>query len=148
MKKGICLFLAGCFLFSPSVFAANEDRLIAPGASAAVVDAKAHTVLATIKLTGELARPMGAVASPDGKWVYVTTGRGKMLVAIDTTTHVVAWSVEVGQRPWGVAISPDGSTVYTANGPSNDISIVDVAARSVVGRVKAGDRPWGAAIAP
>ncbi len=34
------------------------------GGTVAVVDAKAHKVRATIKLTGEMARPMGAVAAP------------------------------------------------------------------------------------
>ena len=116
------------------------------GGTVAVVDAKAHKVRATIKLTGEMARPMGAAASPDGKFIYVTTGRGKNLVAIDTKTHTVAWQVEVGGRPWGVAVSPDGTTVYTANGPTNEIAIVDVATKSVVARVKAGDKPWGAAV--
>jgi DNA-binding beta-propeller fold protein YncE len=42
----------------------------------AVVDTKNHSVIKTLKITGELARPMGVVASPDGTRVYVTTGRG------------------------------------------------------------------------
>lgn len=118
------------------------------GSSIAVVDAMAHKVLNTIQLTGELVRPMGAVVSPDGAFLYVTTGRGKMLVAIDTKTNTPVWSVEVGQRPWGVAISPDGKTVFTANGPSNDVSIVDVASRAVTARIPVGERPWGIAILP
>jgi len=88
------------------------------------------------------------VVTPDGKTLYVTTGRGKMLVAIDTATNRPVWEVEVGTRPWGVAVSADGSTVYTANGPSNDISIVDVATRSVTDRIVVGERPWGIALQP
>ena len=42
-----------------------------------VVDARRHAPLKTIALTGENARPMGAVAAPDGRFVYVTTGRGR-----------------------------------------------------------------------
>ena len=102
----------------------------------------------TIALSGESVRPMGAVVTPDGKTLYVTTGRGKMLVAIDTATNRPVWEVEVGTRPWGVAVSADGSTVYTANGPSNDISIVDVATRSVTDRIVVGERPWGIALQP
>jgi len=97
-------------------------------------------------LTGELARPMGVVASPDGARVYVTTGRGQMLLAIDTAKNEVVGSVKVGTRPWGVGISPDGKRLYTANGPSGDVSIVDVAAKSVVKKVKVGDRPWGVTV--
>src|SRR5687767_12611880 len=54
------------------------------GGSVAVIDAKRHRLLTTIKLTGELTRPMGAVASSDGARVFVSTGRGKSVVEIDT----------------------------------------------------------------
>jgi YVTN family beta-propeller protein len=113
-----------------------------------VVDATKHAVVKTIKLEGENIRPMGTVVSPDGKFLYVTTGRGKMVTAIDTATNTPAWSVEVGPRPWGIAIAPDGKTLYTANGPSNDVSVIDVASRSVTGRISVGDRPWGIALLP
>jgi YVTN family beta-propeller protein len=116
------------------------------GGSVAIVDARKHVVLRHVKLEGESVRPMGAVASPDGRYVYVTTGRGRRLVAIDTSTDRPVWSVEVGTRPWGIAVSPDGGTLYTANGPSNDVAIVDVASRAVRARVAAGDSPWGVAI--
>ena len=87
----------------------------------AVVDAKKHAPLKTIALTFENARPMGIVAAPDGRYVYVTTGRGKKVVAIDTATDKPVAGIEVGPRPWGIALSRDGNTLYTANGPSNDV---------------------------
>jgi YVTN family beta-propeller protein len=118
------------------------------GGSIAVIDARAHKVLETITLTGELVRPMGAVATRDGRHVLVTTGRGKMLVVIDAATSMPVATVEVGQRPWGVDVTPDGTTAFTANGPSNDISIVDVAARTVKVKVPVGDRPWGVVFLP
>ena len=111
-----------------------------------VVDTKNHTVIKTLKITGEMARPMGVIASPDGTRVYVTTGRGQMLVAIDTAKNEVAASVKVGTRPWGVEISPDGKRLYTANGPSGDVSVVDAATMTIVATVKAGRSPWGIAI--
>jgi YVTN family beta-propeller protein len=91
---------------------------------------------------------MGAVAAPDGRHVFVTTGRGKNLVIIDTATNMPVGSVEVGDRPWGLDVSRDGKTVFTANGPSNDMSIVDVDTRTVKARVKVGERPWGAVFVP
>jgi YVTN family beta-propeller protein len=112
----------------------------------AVVDAKKHVPLKTIALTFENARPMGIVAAPDGRFVYVTTGRGGKVVVIDAQANASVAEIEVGPRPWGIAISRDGNTLYTANGPSNDVSIVDLAQRSVVGRVKVGDSPWGVAL--
>ena len=84
-------------------------------------------MIKTIKMANDTLRPMGVAVAPDGAFVYVTTGRGRLVVIIDTKTNEVVGSIEVGQRPWGIAISPDGKTLYTANGPSNDVSIVDVA---------------------
>ena len=58
----------------------------------------------TIKLEGgDLVRPMGVVSSADGKQVFVTTGRGKSVVVIDTATNAPIASIEVGERPWGIA---------------------------------------------
>ena len=113
------------------------------GASVIVVDARAHKVIETIQLTGEMVRPMGVVATPDGRQVLISTGRGRSLQIIDTGTNTATAAVEVGERPWGVAVSPDGRTAFTANGPSNDVSFVDVASRTVIAKVTVGDRPWG-----
>jgi YVTN family beta-propeller protein len=57
------------------------------GGSVAFVDAKKHVVLKTITLSGPMFRPMGGVAAPDGKHVFITTGRGKNVVIIDTATQ-------------------------------------------------------------
>lgn len=118
------------------------------GSGVWVVDAMKHAVLDVIKLTGEMVRPMGAVASPDGVYVFISTGRGRNVVIIDTKTNQPVGSIQVGERPWGIAVSPDGKTVFTANGPSNDVSFVDVESRSVKATVKVGDRPWGVVFVP
>ena len=63
------------------------------GSAVIVVDAIAHKPLDTIKLEGgDLVRPMGVIASADGKHVFVTTGRGKSVVIIDTATNKVIGS--------------------------------------------------------
>ena len=113
------------------------------------LDAKKHACSKTIKLTGDNSfRPMGGVASPDGKFVFMTTGRGKNVVILETATNKQIASIEVGERPWGIAVSPRWRTVFTANGPSNDVSIVDVASRAVKAKVPVGDRPWGIVFVP
>ena len=81
-----------------------------------VVDAMTHRVVQTIQLAGELVRPMGVASSADGRQVFVSTGRGKSVVMIDTSTNTPTGAVEVGDRPWGVAVSLDGTTVFTAKG--------------------------------
>lgn len=119
-------------------YVANENS-----ASLSVVDATTHRVIQTIQLGDQRLRPMGVVASHDGRHVFVTTGRGRQLVIVDAAAGETVGAIDVGERPWGVAVSTDGGTVFTANGPSNDVSFVDVASRSVTARVKVGERPWG-----
>jgi YVTN family beta-propeller protein len=136
-----------------TAFLPDSSRAYVPGENSGtitVIDAQAHKVLETITLTGEddLVRPMGTAVSPDGAHLFVTTGRGRHVVIIDTATNMQIAAIEVGERPWGIAVSSDGRTLYTANGPSNDVSIVDVESRTVRARVPAGDRPWGVAYVP
>jgi YVTN family beta-propeller protein len=85
--------------------------------------------------------------SPDGSRLYVSTGRGGSVIAIDTKTNKPVGSVAVGARPWGIALSPDGARLYTANGPSNDVSVVDTSTLSLITRIAAGTSPWGVAVA-
>ena len=118
------------------------------GGTVSVIDTSTHAVVETIRLTGEGVRPMGVAVSPDGAWVYVTTGRGGTVVKIDAATNHPSGSVQVGERPWGLAISPDGAHLYTANGPSNDVSVVETSALEVVATIPAGERPWGVAVVP
>jgi YVTN family beta-propeller protein len=135
-----------------TAFLPDSSRAYVPAENAgsiSVIDTARHRVIQTITLEGgPLVRPMGVVVSPDGAYLFATTGRGKHVVIVDTKTNMQVGAVEVGERPWGIAISPDGKTVFTANGPSNDMSIVDVEGRKVVAKVKAGDRPWGIAYVP
>ena len=86
--------------------------------------------------------------APDGTQVFISTGRGKNVVVIDTATNKAVAFIEVGDRPWGIAASRDGKTLFTANGPSNDVSIVDLASRTVKAKVKVGNRPWGVVYVP
>jgi YVTN family beta-propeller protein len=91
---------------------------------------------------------MSGVASPDGKFVYMSLGRGKGIAIIDTATNEHVGSFEVGDRPWGIAMTPDGKTIFTANGPSNDVSFFDTESRTVKARVKVGEGPWNVVFKP
>jgi YVTN family beta-propeller protein len=117
-------------------------------ASVTVIDAHRHVATGKLELEGENVRPMGVVAARDGRTVFVATGRGGTVVAIDTAKLAPRASLRVGQRPWGIALSPDGRQLYTANGPSNDVTVVDVAAWKVIGTLAVGQRPWGVAVGP
>ena len=112
-----------------------------------VIDAVAHVVTGIFKLEGgPLIRPVGLLVSPDGRRLYVATGRGTMLVALDAATGKSLGQVAVGPRPWGITMSPDGRTLYTANGSSNDVTVVDAMTLKVETKIAVGEAPWGAVV--
>jgi YVTN family beta-propeller protein len=114
------------------------------GASLTVFSTEDYQVLKTIALGDpQLVRPMG-IASPDGRQLYVTTGRFGALLEVDAQSGQVTRTIaKVGQRPWGLALSADGRKAYTANGPSGDVSIVDLGSGRVEGQIAVGGSPWG-----
>lgn len=117
-------------------------------AEVSLVDTVLKRVERVIKIEGPDVRPMGALASPDGKAVFVSTGQGNTVAVIDPDKNLCVGSIAVGGRPWGIALSPDGGTLYTANGKTDDVSVVDPVARKELMRVKAGQGPWGLAVGP
>jgi PQQ-dependent catabolism-associated beta-propeller protein len=117
------------------------------GGTVSVVDVAKRRRIAVIPLP-EGSRPMGVRVAPDGKRVYVATGRHGTVEVIDPATNTIVGSVKVGTRPWGLAITPDGKKVYSANGPSNDVSVVDTDSLKVIATIAVGQSPWGVALAP
>jgi YVTN family beta-propeller protein len=115
------------------------------GGTLTEIDVKRLAPIKTIDL-GKGMRPMGTRMSPDGKYLYVSTGRSKMAMVLDTSTNAVVASVEAGDRPWGIGLSPDTKTLYTSNGPSDDVSVIDIASRKVVKKIPVGHGPWGLAV--
>ena len=72
------------------------------GGTLSLIDTKRMATIKTIKL-GDGIRPMGTVMAKDGKHLYVSTGRSKMVLTIDTATNKVAGigrgrSAAVGHR--------------------------------------------------
>jgi YVTN family beta-propeller protein len=114
-----------------------------------LVDAKKYKIIKTIPIGKPgIIKPMDVLLNSDATKLYVSTGRGKQVFTIDTSTNAVLGSVEVGRRPWGIALSLDGKFLYSANGPSNDVSVVDLATNTVTKQVKAGKGPWGLIVVP
>ena len=114
------------------------------GAALTVFSTTDYKVLKTISLGDpKTVRPMG-IASPDGRRLYVTTGRFGALLEVDPDSGRVLRTIEgVGQRPWGVALSADGTRAYTANGPSGDVAVIDLKSGHVDAKIKVGASPWG-----
>jgi YVTN family beta-propeller protein len=110
-----------------------------------VIDPKAGKELHKIAFPKD-AHPMGIAVAPDGGRVYISTGRGGTVVALDVKTDSIIAIIPVGKRPWGIALTPDGKRLFSANGPSNDVSVIDTDSLKVIGTVGVGKIPWGVAI--
>jgi YVTN family beta-propeller protein len=111
------------------------------------VDATSHVVLDSLRIEGPQVKPMGMALTGDDRTLYVTTGRGGSVVAIDVPTFKIAATfADVGQRPWGVAVDRAAHRLFTANGPSNDVSVIDLPSGRVLQRIPAGMHPWGLAL--
>jgi len=108
----------------------------------------ANLKVAKVIALPEAARPMSVQVPPDGKRVYVSTGRGGTIAVLDAHSYQLLTTIKVGTRPWGMALTPDGKRLYVANGPSNDVSVVDLETNKEISRIKAGMSPWSVAVVP
>jgi YVTN family beta-propeller protein len=57
---------------------------------------------------------------------------------IDTATHTVVKTIEVGLHPVGMALSPKGDRVYVANANSDTVSVIDTATDTVTKTLSVG----------
>lgn len=115
------------------------------GGTVLEIDAAKHRVLRRVKLDST-EKPVGLVLSRDEKTLYVATGRGNGVAAIDTKTARVLWRTATGSRVWGIAVSPDGRKVYAANSLSNSVSVLDAKTHRIVATIPTDDGPWALAV--
>ncbi len=117
-------------------------------ASVTLIDLASRSAVSKVKIEGPGILPMGLALSPNGAKLFVSAGRGGVVVALDAKTLAETGRAKVGARPWGIALSPDGRLIFTANGPSNDVSVLNADTLEAVKTIPAGERPWGVAIVP
>ncbi|HEX5829478.1 MAG TPA: YncE family protein [Gemmatimonadaceae bacterium] len=96
--------------------------------------------------------PHGLGVSPDGKWVYVTTGHGVpygYLWKLEAATGASRGMVMLGEFPASLQVSPDGEFAYVANFnlhgdmvPSS-VSVVATASMLEVARIPTCVMPHG-----
>ena len=72
----------------------------------------------------------------------------RTLSVLDTRTHTVIATIDVGANPWGVAVDPDADTVYVTNSGDGTVSVVDTRTRTVTDTVNVGDRIFAVAVDP
>ncbi len=89
----------------------------------AVVNAQTLQVQQVISMPTNL---FGAVLTPDGRRLVVTSNISDYAYIVDTSTNQMIASFFVGQGPRGIAISPDSRSAYTADNLDGTISVFDI----------------------
>jgi YVTN family beta-propeller protein len=121
-------------------------------AAVTVLDGFRHRTIGTIAIPSaskeSAARPMGAVLSHNGKYLFISNGRDKSIAVINVSSRRVLRTInDVGARPWGIGVSADDKHIYTANGPSNDVSVLEVDTGTIKTRIKVDGGAWGLVVA-
>ena len=73
--------------------------------------------------------------------LFVTNEEDNTVSVIDSRTHELVTTVEVGGRPRGIGFSPDRTKVYVALGDDNAIGVLDTQTLKLVKTIPAGSDP-------
>lgn len=90
----------------------------------------------------------GAIPSPDGKQVFVTTPGENMVTVVDAQSGAIIKKIKVSENPHIPAVSPDGKYVWVVCRGANTVDIIDTRTLAVVASVPVGERPHGITISP
>ncbi len=99
--------------------------------------------------------PLSVALTPDERYLFVANTGGQSsdnrVTVIETATHRVAATIQVGLGPLDLAVSPDGRRVYVTNSRSHNISVLDVSSLREVRKfpvITARDGPYGIVVSP
>ncbi len=94
------------------------------------------------------AQPVHMVASPDGRYVFVTNFSGASVSVVDTQTWRVTHTIQTPAAPHSIVLSPDGRYAYVACYLGAAVAIIDIAQQALVGTIPlpAQARPYGMGI--
>ena len=99
-----------------------------------------------VKKPTEGGNAVESIFSPDSKTLYVSNFVENKLMILDTATHQVTKSIDVGLRPKIVILSDDGSRIVVANWDSFSATIYDTKDFKQVNKLKVNEHPRGMAL--
>ena len=77
--------------------------------------------------------PTSIIADPGRPFVYV--GAFRHLIAIDTRTNTVAWTIATPQGSGPIALSDDDSLLFFGSSESDVVTVVDLSTRQIVASI-------------
>jgi YVTN family beta-propeller protein len=99
-----------------------------------VIDVHDLSVVRTITLPRQLAKPQDVKLSPDGTLFYVADMTNGGLWEIDAQTFDVVGFLPTGRGAHGLYPSRDAKVLYVSNRDEGTVSVVDFASRSVIAK--------------
>ncbi|TAE17477.1 MAG: BspA family leucine-rich repeat surface protein [Bacteroidetes bacterium] len=94
-------------------------------------------------------RPIGVAVNPSATKVYVVNQLNKTVSVINTTTHTITKTINVGSVPRTVCFGANGLYAYVVNTMSNNISIIDAINDVEIGVIPLDrTQPLGMAVSP
>ncbi len=73
--------------------------------------------------------------------LFVTNEGDNTISVIDSRSHELIKTIEIGGRPRGVGFSPDRSLVYVALGDDDAIGVIDTQSMEILRRIPSGSDP-------
>jgi YVTN family beta-propeller protein len=113
------------------------------GQEVTVIDTKTATVVAHIPVS----HPVGIVASPDGKTIYVASS-GFEVAFISVKSQTVVANVSLAATAYAVAVSPDGKWLYAVCDHPSKGYVISVENQSVVADFSIGSGPRNVIVSP
>jgi len=92
-----------------------------------VIDSATNTVVGSIPVNATT-----VAASPDGSVIYAVSNGEGTLTAMDSASHEILGSVDVGASPCGIAVNPSGTRIFVASLEEGTVRVVDAADLSVM----------------
>ncbi|MFN0102162.1 MAG: cytochrome D1 domain-containing protein [Bryobacteraceae bacterium] len=110
-----------------------------------LIDPGKRQVIRTWPTGGKTAHMV--VATPDGKYAFISNSTSANVSAIDLRTGTVKL-IPAGARPEGSVVSKDGKRVYVCNRDGAQITVIDTATLTVAQTIKTSPGPVRIAMTP
>jgi YVTN family beta-propeller protein len=83
----------------------------------------------------------GIALGPDGRYGYISDGRGDAVVVFDRHTLATLATAPAGTNPDGIAYEPMTGTVWAFNGRSSDVSVLETNTRKMIATIPLPGKP-------
>jgi YVTN family beta-propeller protein len=151
MRLSLALFAAFASLPTVPVFAASFAYVPNQASgTVSVIDTGKDEVVRTLSGGGKLSKNLrGAVASRDGKILFLVDAAAGNVDAIDIASDTVTAQIPVGKSPEGISMSAKGDLVAACVEEGNSAALIEVKTLKLVKQIALkGDNPEHCVFSP